>query len=138
MSCLSDLFAITYFAPNINLVRDVRWGRTQETYGECLHLTSRMGTAFVQGVQNQSIRPSLSSNNPYLSGLAMLKHYLAYDLESSFAVGGHSARCVLELKHYLYLVLIFLIVTLILQVVQPGHLHGPSRIPCKLCSARRT
>jgi beta-glucosidase len=93
----TDLFAITYFAPNINLVRDVRWGRTQETYGECPHLTSRMGTAFVQGVQNQSIRPSLSSNNPYLSGLAMLKHYLAYDLESSFAVGGHSARCVLEL-----------------------------------------
>lgn len=39
------------FGPNINIFRDPRWGRGSETYGEDPHLTSRMGIAFVQGIQ---------------------------------------------------------------------------------------
>ena len=84
----TDEFSISYFAPNINLVRDVRWGRAQETYGECPHLTARMAIAMVKGIQNQTLRPALSRSSRYLSGLAMLKHYVAYDVESNFAAGG--------------------------------------------------
>ncbi len=43
--------ALDFWAPNINIFRDPRWGRGQETYGEDPFLTARMGVAFVQGMQ---------------------------------------------------------------------------------------
>ncbi|MFL9483587.1 glycoside hydrolase family 3 N-terminal domain-containing protein [Chitinophagaceae bacterium LWZ2-11] len=42
---------LTFWTPNINIFRDPRWGRGQETYGEDPFLTSTMGTAFVKGLQ---------------------------------------------------------------------------------------
>jgi len=42
---------LTFWSPNINIFRDPRWGRGQETYGEDPFLTSRMGVAFVTGMQ---------------------------------------------------------------------------------------
>lgn len=42
---------LTFWSPNVNIFRDPRWGRGQETYGEDPYLTSRMGVAFVQGIQ---------------------------------------------------------------------------------------
>src|SRR5438045_3852722 len=42
---------LTYWSPNINIFRDPRWGRGQETYGEDPYLTSRMGVEFVKGMQ---------------------------------------------------------------------------------------
>jgi len=42
---------LTYWSPNINIFRDPRWGRGQETYGEDPYLTERMGVAFVTGLQ---------------------------------------------------------------------------------------
>ncbi|HEY5756410.1 MAG TPA: glycoside hydrolase family 3 C-terminal domain-containing protein, partial [Steroidobacter sp.] len=42
---------LTFWSPNINIFRDPRWGRGQETYGEDPWLTSRMGVAFVKGLQ---------------------------------------------------------------------------------------
>jgi len=42
---------LTFWSPNINIFRDPRWGRGQETYGEDPFLTSRLGVAFVQGLQ---------------------------------------------------------------------------------------
>ena len=44
-------FGLTIWSPNINIFRDPRWGRGQETYGEDPYLTSRMGLAFVTGLQ---------------------------------------------------------------------------------------
>ncbi|MCQ2557904.1 MAG: glycoside hydrolase family 3 C-terminal domain-containing protein [Oscillospiraceae bacterium] len=47
-----DLYkGVTMWSPNINLFRDPRWGRGQETYGEDPYLTARMGCAFVNGLQ---------------------------------------------------------------------------------------
>src|SRR6188768_285408 len=42
---------LTFWSPNINIFRDPRWGRGQETYGEDPYLTSRMGVAFVKALQ---------------------------------------------------------------------------------------
>ncbi|HEY1139174.1 MAG TPA: glycoside hydrolase family 3 N-terminal domain-containing protein, partial [Lysobacter sp.] len=42
---------LTFWSPNINIFRDPRWGRGQETYGEDPYLTSRMGVTFVKGLQ---------------------------------------------------------------------------------------
>ena len=44
-------YGLTFWSPNINIFRDPRWGRGQETYGEDPFLTGRMGVAFVKGVQ---------------------------------------------------------------------------------------
>jgi beta-glucosidase len=61
---------LTFWTPNINIFRDPRWGRGQETYGEDPFLTSRMGVAFVRGLQG---------NDPlYLKTAACAKHYAVH------------------------------------------------------------
>ena len=61
---------LTYWSPNINIFRDPRWGRGQETYGEDPYLTSRMGVAFVKGMQGEDPR--------YLKVVATPKHYAVH------------------------------------------------------------
>jgi beta-glucosidase len=61
---------LTFWSPNINIFRDPRWGRGQETYGEDPFLTSRMGTAFVEGMQGD--------NPKYLKVAACAKHFAVY------------------------------------------------------------
>ena len=61
---------LTYWSPNINIFRDPRWGRGQETYGEDPYLTSRMAVAFVTGLQG---------NDPhYLKVVATPKHFAVH------------------------------------------------------------
>jgi beta-glucosidase len=53
----SNIFeGLDFWAPNINIFRDPRWGRGQETYGEDPFLTARMGVAFVTGMQGEDPR----------------------------------------------------------------------------------
>ena len=48
----SDIYkGLTFWSPNVNIFRDPRWGRGQETYGEDPYLTSRLGVAYVEGLQ---------------------------------------------------------------------------------------
>ncbi len=52
--CDRDIYkGLTFWSPNVNIFRDPRWGRGQETYGEDPYLTSRMGVAFVRGLQGE-------------------------------------------------------------------------------------
>jgi beta-glucosidase len=61
---------LTFWSPNINIFRDPRWGRGQETYGEDPYLTARLGVAFVKGLQG---------NNPkYFKVVATPKHYAVH------------------------------------------------------------
>ncbi len=61
---------LTFWSPNINIFRDPRWGRGQETYGEDPYLTATMGTAFVHGLQG---------NDPhYLKASACAKHFAVH------------------------------------------------------------
>ena len=61
---------LTFWTPNINIFRDPRWGRGQETYGEDPYLTSRIGVAFVKGLQGD--------NPKYLKVAACAKHYAVH------------------------------------------------------------
>jgi len=61
---------LTYWSPNINIFRDPRWGRGQETYGEDPHLTGRMAVAFVTGMQGADPR--------YLKVVSTPKHYAVH------------------------------------------------------------
>ncbi len=63
-------FGLTFWTPNINIFRDPRWGRGQETYGEDPYLTGEMGTAFVKGLQGD--------NEKYLKTVATAKHYAVH------------------------------------------------------------
>ncbi len=61
---------LTFWSPNINIFRDPRWGRGQETYGEDPYLTGRMGTAFVTGMQGDDPK--------YLRTVATPKHFAVH------------------------------------------------------------
>jgi beta-glucosidase len=63
-------FGLTFWAPNINIFRDPRWGRGQETYGEDPFLTSRMGVAFVSGMQG--------SDPMYFRVISTPKHFAVH------------------------------------------------------------
>jgi beta-glucosidase len=63
-------FGLTFWAPNINIFRDPRWGRGQETYGEDPFLTGRMGVAFVSGMQG--------TDSKYLKVVSTPKHYAVH------------------------------------------------------------
>ena len=61
---------LTFWSPNINIFRDPRWGRGQETYGEDPFLTARIGVAFVKGLQGSDPR--------YLKVIATAKHFAVH------------------------------------------------------------
>lgn len=61
---------LTFWSPNVNIYRDPRWGRGQETWGEDPYLTGQMGAAFVRGLQGDD--PS------YLKAAACAKHYAVH------------------------------------------------------------
>lgn len=61
---------LTFWTPNINIFRDPRWGRGQESYGEDPFLTSLIGTSFVEGLQGD--------NPDYLKTAACAKHFAVH------------------------------------------------------------
>lgn len=63
-------YGLTFWTPNINIFRDPRWGRGQETYGEDPHLTTRLGVAAVKGLQGD--------HPHYYKTHACAKHYAVH------------------------------------------------------------
>ena len=61
---------LTMWSPNINIFRDPRWGRGQETYGEDPYLTSKLGVAFIQGLQG--------TDPDYFKVIATAKHFAVH------------------------------------------------------------
>ena len=61
---------LTYWTPNINIFRDPRWGRGQETYGEDPYLTAMLGRSFVNGLQGDDPK--------YLKAAACAKHFAVH------------------------------------------------------------
>ncbi len=65
-----DIFkGLTFWAPNINIFRDPRWGRGQETFGEDPYLSATLGSAFIKGVQG---------NGEFMKACACSKHYAVH------------------------------------------------------------
>ena len=61
---------LDFWSPNLNIFRDPRWGRGQETYGEDPYLTGRMGVAYITGLQGD--------NPKYYLGIATPKHFAVH------------------------------------------------------------
>jgi beta-glucosidase len=66
----SIYYGLTFWSPNINIFRDPRWGRGQETYGEDPYLTSRLAVEFIRGLQGE--------DKTYLKLVATPKHYAVH------------------------------------------------------------
>ena len=64
---------LTFWSPTVNMARDPRWGRTPETYGEDPYLSSRIGVAFVRGLQGDDPR--------YIKAVSTPKHFVANNEE---------------------------------------------------------
>jgi beta-glucosidase len=72
-------YGLTFWSPNINIFRDPRWGRGQETYGEDPFLTARLGVAFVSGVQGGDLN--------HLRAVATSKHFAVHSGPESLRHG---------------------------------------------------
>ena len=61
---------LTFWAPNVNIFRDPRWGRGHETFGEDPYLTGILGTAYIKGLQGE--------NKEHLKSAACAKHFAVH------------------------------------------------------------
>ncbi|KAJ8771606.1 hypothetical protein K2173_026783 [Erythroxylum novogranatense] len=71
---------MTFWAPNINIFRDPRWGRGQETPGEDPSVTGKYAVSYVRGIQGDSFEGGKLAD--HLQASACCKHFTAYDLDS--------------------------------------------------------
>ena len=69
---------LTFWSPNINIFRDPRWGRGQETYGEDPYLTTRMGVSFVRGLQGMDPKTGKPLDPKYRKLDATAKHFAVH------------------------------------------------------------
>ena len=70
--------SLSFWTPNINIFRDPRWGRGQETYGEDPYLTAKMGLAVVRGLQGVGYNGEDLGVSPYRKLLACAKHFAVH------------------------------------------------------------
>ena len=70
--------SLSFWTPNINIFRDPRWGRGQETYGEDPYLTSKMGLAVVRGLQGVGYNGEDLGVSKYRKLLACAKHFAVH------------------------------------------------------------
>ena len=70
--------SLSFWTPNINIFRDPRWGRGQETYGEDPYLTSKMGLAVVRGLQGVGYNGEDLGISKYRKLLACAKHFAVH------------------------------------------------------------
>ena len=75
----AQYYGLTYWSPNVNIYRDPRWGRGQETYGEDPYLTSRLGVAFIKGIQQRG--------GAHLKAAACAKHFAVHSGPESIRHG---------------------------------------------------
>ena len=84
---------LTYWSPTINIARDPRWGRNEESYSEDPYLLSRMGVAFVKGMQG---------DDPYyLKTISTPKHFMANNEEERRHTGSSDVDMRSMFEYYL-------------------------------------
>jgi beta-glucosidase len=85
---------LTFWCPNVNIFRDPRWGRGQETYGEDPYLTARLAVPYVQGLQGKDPR--------YLKAVATPKHFAVHSGPEALRHSFNAEVCQRDL-HMTYL-----------------------------------
>lgn len=84
-----NAYNLDFFAPTVNLSRDPRWGRNDETYSEDPLLTAGLAAQYVNGLEGRSSSGRLlSAGGGYLKAIATLKHYAANNTEATRFTGS--------------------------------------------------
>ncbi len=71
---------LSYWSPTVNMARDPRWGRNEETYGEDPYLTGQLGIEFVKGMQGD--------DEKHIKTIATVKHFIANNVEKERRMGA--------------------------------------------------
>lgn len=87
----NNRYNLSYYTPTINMARDPRWGRNEETYGEDPYLTGQIGAAFVKGMQGD--------DEKYTKIIATIKHFAANNNEANRR-GGTSIMNEFNFRNY--------------------------------------
>ncbi|NLY43751.1 MAG: hypothetical protein GX066_07255 [Clostridiaceae bacterium] len=97
-------YNLTFFSPTVNLARDPRWGRNDESYGEDPFLTGKLAAAFVKGVEGKRKDGSYIVNNANNEGIKQavttLKHYTANNSEKNRYTSGADNVTLREMREY--------------------------------------
>jgi hypothetical protein len=88
-----------FWAPNVNIFRDPRWGRGQETPGEDPLVVGKYGASFVRGVQGDSFEGE-STLGDHLQASACCKHYTAHDLDNWNGVNRFRFNAIVSEMHW--------------------------------------
>ena len=93
----ADYGSLSFYAPNVNLMRDPRWGRNNEAFGEDPFLVGRMADAYVDGAQGETMAGQPLT--PYLKTIAVAKHY-ALNTEEADRMTGSSDTTDANIRDY--------------------------------------
>ena len=97
-------YNLTMFSPTVNLARDPRWGRNDESYGEDPFLVGKMGAAFVNGVegkdQNGNYLVTNANNQGVKQASTTIKHYAANNSEKNRYTSGADNVTLREMREY--------------------------------------
>ena len=88
---------LTFWSPNVNIFRDPRWGRGQETPGEDPTLSSKYAVAYVKGLQETD-----GGDPNRLKVAACCKHYTAYDIDNWRNVQRFTFNAVVRRKSFFF------------------------------------
>lgn len=90
---------LTFYSPTVNLARDPRWGRNDESFGEDPYLAAAIGAQFVNGMEGKNMDGSLIDPNGYKKSVATIKHYAANNSEVN-RLNGTSNMSQRDLREY--------------------------------------
>ncbi|WRS26932.1 glycoside hydrolase family 3 C-terminal domain-containing protein [Oscillospiraceae bacterium MB08-C2-2] len=97
-------YNLTMFSPTVNLARDPRWGRNDESYGEDPFLVGNMGASFVKGVEGKDINGDYIVTNSNGQGIKQavttIKHYAANNSEKNRYTSGADNVTQREMREY--------------------------------------
>ena len=97
-------YNLTFFSPTVNLARDPRWGRNDESYGEDPFLVGKMGAAFVKGVEgkdeNGNYLLTNNNNQGIKQAVTTIKHYAANNTEKNRYTSGADNVSLREMREY--------------------------------------
>ena len=79
---------LTFFSPTVNMGRDARWGRNEESFGEDPYLSGEMGARFIMGMEGKNQDGTTIDPDGYLQTITTLKHYVANNSERNRLSGG--------------------------------------------------
>jgi len=91
----NNRYNLSYWSPTVNMARDPRWGRNEESFGEDPYLAGQIGASFVKGMQGTDD----TDNGGYLKTIATLKHFAANNNETNRR-GGSSKMTEFNLRNY--------------------------------------